>query len=221
MKKIRRVNAKEGYDLWSETYDETPNPVVAMDTRHTQNLLAPQPGEKILDAGCGTGRYLRALVDAGSAPVAMDFSSGMLAVARRHNPHFPILQADLQVALPFVAACFDAVLCALIGEHLVRLLPVFQEMHRVLKPEGRLVFSVYHPAMAAAGKEARFERGDEEYRLGACLHTVADYMNSLEEAGFSKIAWHEFVGDEELQRAIPSAVKYLDFPVLLAIEARR
>ena len=53
MKRVRRVNAQEGYDLWARTYDETPNPVVAMDARYTLGVLAPEPGEQILDAGCG------------------------------------------------------------------------------------------------------------------------------------------------------------------------
>jgi hypothetical protein len=40
-KKIKRVDARVGYDLWSDTYDSTPNPVVAMDSRHSIKQLAP------------------------------------------------------------------------------------------------------------------------------------------------------------------------------------
>jgi SAM-dependent methyltransferase len=45
-----------------ETYDETPNPVVAMDARHTLDALAPKPDEHVLDAGCGTGRHLGPMI---------------------------------------------------------------------------------------------------------------------------------------------------------------
>lgn len=55
MKKVRRVSAREGYDLWAETYDETPNPVVAMDARYTLDMLAPRPGEHIFDAAAAPG----------------------------------------------------------------------------------------------------------------------------------------------------------------------
>jgi SAM-dependent methyltransferase len=221
VKEIRRVSAQEGYDLWAETYDETPNPVVAMDARHTLDVLAAKPGERILDAGCGTGRHLGPMLRAGSNPVGVDFSRGMLNVARRNYPGVPLAVADLQRSLPFETGRFDAVLCALIGEHLDELPLALREMHRVLGVGGRLVFSVYHPEMAAAGKEANFERSGIEYRLGAQRYAIVDYANLLEDAGFEYTTWHEFLGDERLVRSIPPATKLLGFPVLLVFETRK
>ena len=49
-KKIERPSVRAGYDQWSETYDHTPNPLVALDRRHTMQLLRPRTGERILDA---------------------------------------------------------------------------------------------------------------------------------------------------------------------------
>ena len=220
-KKIERVAAREGYDLWSETYDSTSNPVVAMDSRHTINLLAPASGELILDAGCGTGRNLKQLLLAESKPVGIDFSHGMLKVARRNFPEVPVALADLERPLPFKAASFDAVLCALIGEHLNEMAAVLLEFHRVMKPAGRLVFSVYHPAMSAAGIEANFERSGVEYRLGAVHYSVEEHVASLTAAGFAEIEVREFEGDEELVRSIPAALKYVKSPVLLVLTAKK
>lgn len=207
--------------MWAETYDETPNPVVAMDARYTLDVLAPKPGERILDAGCGTGRHLGPLLRARSNPVGVDFSRGMLDIARRNYPDVPLALADLQQPLPFENEHFDAVLCALIGEHLNELPLALEEMHRVLRAGGRLVFSVYHPEMAAAGKEANFERSGVEYRLGAYRYSMADYANLLEDAGFESPVRHEFLGDERLVGSVPSATKLLGFPVLLVFEARK
>jgi ubiquinone/menaquinone biosynthesis C-methylase UbiE len=221
VKETRRVSAREGYDLWAETYDETPNPVVAMDARYTLDVLTPKPGERILDAGCGTGRHLGPLLRTRSNPVGVDFSRGMLDIARRNYPEVPLALADLQRPLPFENERFDAVLCALIGEHLNELPLALEEMHRVLRADGRLVFSVYHPEMAAAGKEANFERSGVEYRLGAYRYSMADYANLLENAGFEDPARHEFLGDERLARSVPSSTRLLGFPVLLVFEARK
>jgi malonyl-CoA O-methyltransferase len=220
-KKIRRLGAREGYDRWSEKYDQTPNPVVSMDERCTLIALAPKSGERILDAGCGTGRHFVPLQRAGSKIFGIDFSMGMLRVARRRHPRMPVLQADLQQALPFASGYFDAILCALVGEHLERLHLVFREMHRVLRPGGRLVFSVYHPEMAAAGIEANFQEVDVEFRLGAYRHTVADYLQAVQQAGFVDLRHHEWRGDEQLVSEIPQAKKYLDFPVLLILQGRK
>jgi SAM-dependent methyltransferase len=221
VRETRRVGAREGYNLWAETYDETPNPVVAMDARYTLGVLSPRPGERILDAGCGTGRHLGPLLRARSNPVGVDFSRGMLDVARRNYPNVPLALADLQRPLPFETGRFDAVLCALIGEHLDELPLALGEMHRVLRAGGRLVFSVYHPEMAAAGTEANFELSGVEYRLGAYRYSMADYANLLEDAGFEEPTRHEFLGDERLVRYVPSATRLLGFPVLLVFEARK
>jgi len=218
-KKIERVGARQGYDLWSDTYDLTPNPVVAMDSRHTIKLLAPAQNELILDAGCGTGRNLNQLLQAGSKPFGIDFSEGMLSVARREYPNVPLALADLEQPLPFASAIFDAILCALIGEHLSNMSAVFREFQRFLKKGGRLVFSVYHPAMSAAGIEANFERSGIEYRLGAVHYSVDEHIHLLEDEGFSEIRAREFDGDQELVRLVPSALKYLGSPVLLVLSA--
>jgi len=113
------------------------------------------------------------------------------------------------------------VFCALIGEHLTGLSLVFEGFNRVLKYGGRLVFSVYHPKMSAAGIEANFERAGVEYRLGAVHYSVAEHVRLLQEAGFDGIQVHEFCGDEELVEAVPAAAKYLGFPVLLVLTAKK
>ncbi|HYR39810.1 MAG TPA: methyltransferase domain-containing protein [Methylomirabilota bacterium] len=218
-KKIRRLDAREGYDRWAESYDRTENPLVALDRRYTLNLLGPRPSERVLDAACGTGVHLGSMLRAGSAPVGLDLSRGMLNVTRRKYPSVPLAQADLNGQLPLRGRVFDAALCALVGEHLTNLRLLFRELFASLTHRGRLVFSVFHPEMAAAGIEANFEAGGTEYRLGALRHTVADYLDVIDGSGFRDINIREFRGDELLARDIPWASKYLGQPLLLTVEA--
>jgi SAM-dependent methyltransferase len=214
----RRVTVREGYDLWANSYDRTLNPIVVMDARHSLRILEPTAGELILDAGCGTGRNLGTILAAGARAVGIDFSANMLAEARAHSGA-DLLAADLQRPLPFADACFDAVLCALVGEHLTQLEQCLIEFRRVLKPGGRLIFSVYHPGLAAAGIEANFERDGIEYRLGAQPYSVQDYLDATSGAGFEEIAFAEFRGDARLTDQVPSAARYEGSPLLLLIAA--
>jgi SAM-dependent methyltransferase len=219
--RVERPGVRAGYDAWSESYDRTANPLVALDRRHTLALLRPAAGERILDAGCGTGSNLRALLRMGSRPLGLDFSRGMLAIARRTLGDVPLVEADLVESLPVRSGAFDAVLCALVGEHLEAPARFFGRAHEALQPEGRFVFSVFHPELAAAGIEANFERAGVEYRLGAHRHSVNDYLTAIEEAGFRHATAHEFPVDTTLAGDIPAARKYLGQPLLLAIEATR
>ena len=220
-RKIVRPGVRGGYDLWAAAYDATPNPLVALDRRHTLEVLAPQRGEWILDAGCGTGAHIHAMGRAGARPVGLDFSRGMLRVARRANQSVPLVQADLNHGLPVVRNVFDALLCALVSEHLTRLATLFADAHAALRNGGRFVFSAFHPAIAASGVEANFEVAGTEYRLGAELHTMEDYLGQIEDAGFRKIRWREYAVDDGIVEQVPLAQKYLGHPLLLTVEAER
>ena len=218
---FQRIKVREGYDLWSRIYDERASSLVALDRRHTLPHLHPRTGERILDAGCGTGGHLDSIRRSGALPVGLDFSAGMLAAARRIHHETPLVQADLNRHLPVRSRSFDAVLCTLVSEHLSDLHHFFEGVFRVLRLGGRLVFSAFHPAMAAAGVEANFEIEGMEYRLGAELHTQEDYLSSIADAGFENLTWSEFEVDDQLVAEAPSARKHLGQMLLLLIQAER
>jgi SAM-dependent methyltransferase len=125
-----------------------------------------------------------------------------------------------QQPLPLRSRRFDAAHCALVGEHLKDLPATFAELRRVLRPGGRVAFSVYHPELAAAGVEANFEDAGTEYRLGAVRYTTGDYLTLLSDAGFRDLTHQEFVGDEVLAAAIPDGRRYLGRLMLLVVTAR-
>ncbi|HEY2386447.1 MAG TPA: class I SAM-dependent methyltransferase [Candidatus Binatia bacterium] len=219
--RVEHADVRSGYDRWSETYDATPNPLVALDRRLTIPAVDPRPGERVLDAGCGTGFHVARLSRARSRPVGLDFSHGMLRVARRAAPDAALAQADLGRRFPVRSGSFDAVLSALVLDHVRDLQRFFAEAFAALRRGGRLVVSAFHPHLACSGVEANFEREGTEYRLGAEPHTVDDYLNHVADPGFTAITWREYLGDEQLVDEVPVARKYLGRPLLLLISARR
>jgi SAM-dependent methyltransferase len=220
-KRVKRPGVRQGYDLWAETYDATPNPLVALDRRVTLRTLNPRRGEWVLDAGCGTGAHLAAIHRERSRPVGLDFSRGMLRVARQNAPRAGLVQADLNRHFPIRRGAFDAVLCALVSEHLADLRRFFAEAFGALRVGGRLVFSAFHPELARAGIEANFEQNGTEYRLGAEPYTVSDYLNHIADAGFRNLEWRDHHVDDRLVQEVPGAGKYRNRPLLLLVSAER
>ena len=74
---------QEGYDRWSEIYDDEDNSLVLLEEPHVDRLLNDVHGLSVLDVGCGTGRHAIRLALRGARVTAIDFSAGMLRKARQ------------------------------------------------------------------------------------------------------------------------------------------
>lgn len=98
--------------------------------------LAPQPGETILDLGCGDGQLTARLTTLGASVCGVDASPAMIAAAR-------IQGIDAQVAsaehLPFADASFDAVFSNAVLHWVRDHDAMMKEVRRVLRPGGRFV----------------------------------------------------------------------------------
>jgi SAM-dependent methyltransferase len=116
----------------------------------TLSLLPEVDGLKVLDAGCGPGIYVLWLIEHGAEVVGFDASPKMVHLARErigHQDHRAlILQGDLANPLDFLDdLSFDLILSSLALDYVADWELVFKEFFHVLRPAGRLVFSVGHP----------------------------------------------------------------------------
>src|SRR5207302_5786133 len=80
----------------------------------------------------------------------LDFSSAMIAEARRRHPAIEFSEGDAE-ALPFDASAFDAVVMNFGLLHLARPDTAIAEAHRVLRPGGRYALTVWAPPEQAVG----------------------------------------------------------------------
>lgn len=99
------------------------------------DLLAPQPGERILDLGCGDGGLTDRIAAGGAVVVAIDSSAEMVAVARRRGLDARVIDGQ---HLPFDAE-FDAVFSNAALHWMPELPSVLAGVHRALRPGGRFV----------------------------------------------------------------------------------
>jgi demethylmenaquinone methyltransferase / 2-methoxy-6-polyprenyl-1,4-benzoquinol methylase len=99
---------------------------------------AVRPGDRVLDAACGTGDFAVADLRAGAAHVTgLDFSERMLERARRKEPRVEWVLGDL-LALPFDDGSFDAATVGFGVRNVADLELALHELRRVLVPGGRL-----------------------------------------------------------------------------------
>jgi SAM-dependent methyltransferase len=98
--------------------------------------LAPQPGERILDLGCGDGQLTQRIAATGAIVTGVDASPSMVAAARARG--IAVVEAPAE-SLPYPNAAFDAVFSNA-ALHWVRDQDAMMaQVHRVLKPGGRFV----------------------------------------------------------------------------------
>jgi demethylmenaquinone methyltransferase/2-methoxy-6-polyprenyl-1,4-benzoquinol methylase len=98
---------------------------------------AVRPGDRVLDACCGTGDLALACAAEGGRVTGLDFSERMLERARRKSATIEWVAGDA-VALPFGDASFDAATVGFGVRNVPELERALAELRRVLRPGGRL-----------------------------------------------------------------------------------
>ncbi len=112
-------------------------------------------GKKVLDAGCAAGWYTQKLLERGADVIATDISPDMVeATQRRVKEQAKVLCMDLEAApLPFLDCSFDYIVSSLTLHYINDWERIFREFKRILKPKGKLLFSIHHPITDITWKE--------------------------------------------------------------------
>lgn len=174
-------------------------------TAFLQDALVPQPGERILDVGCGAGTaelILAALQPGGVRFVGIDLLEARLRDARRAMREQD-LTADLAAAdaarLPFAPGSFDAAFAIAVLQHVPRPRAVVDALRRVLRPGGRLV-------LAEPDNAARYWFSDPASGHEAFAHAT-EFYSLVEDAASEE-------SDPSVGPRVPRLVRAAGFEVL-------
>ena len=148
-------------------------------------LLAPHPGERILDLGCGDGALTQKLVELGCKVVAVDASAPQVEAARKLGLDAHVMSGE---ELRFTEE-FDAVFSNAVLHWIKRADPMIAGVYRSLKLGGRFVAECGGHGcvqkIRTALIQAMDRRGlDGEARVPWYFPTPGDYATRLEQAGF-------------------------------------
>jgi ubiquinone/menaquinone biosynthesis C-methylase UbiE len=161
----RVLPAPEAYEQWAETFDTSASPIVALESRHLEPMLPDVQGKRLIDVGCGTGRWLAWALARGARVAGADFSAEMLRVAAR-KPHLAdrIVRAD-GLHVPFADACADVVLCTLSLAYLAPLESAMAELARLARSGGCVVVTDFHPNAIRSGWKRTFRNGSDVFEI--------------------------------------------------------
>jgi ubiquinone/menaquinone biosynthesis C-methylase UbiE len=160
-----RVSPLEGHRIWSGSYDEAPNPLVALDMRILSDRLGPLRGLRVVDVACGTGRWMSAAYAQGAQVSGIDFCREMLVAAAQKpglSGGVALAQAD---RLPMADGSADLVLCSLAIGYFPSVTASIAEMARIARRGGRIVISDLHPDAFAAGWKRSFHVRGSLYEI--------------------------------------------------------
>jgi malonyl-CoA O-methyltransferase len=187
---------QSAYNRWSQTYDSQPNPTRDIDAAVLDHILPDLTGLTVIEAGCGTGKNSGRLA-ACHHLIALDFSEGMMAVARRkvQTPNITWAQCDLNRPWPLSANTADLVIFNLVLEHIQHLEPIFAQAARVLHPGGQMLLSEFHPIRLTDGKGAQITAEDGRILefIGSFRHTAQEFETAAHSLGLHLLQSQEWI----------------------------
>lgn len=220
----------KAYALWAPNYPaHAHNPVMQAEERA---MLALMPeglhGQTVLDAGCGSGRYMLHALHRGAKRVkGVDLSLEMLQRAgmelREH--HFDaevrLVQGSL-TALPTPDAWADLTICGLVIGHLDDLEQSLAELCRVTRPGGTVLCSDVHPIGHALGWLRDFKCDGQRYAVRHKAHRYSHWHAACANVGLDIEQVLEPMLDPE---DVPGDANFdrmaLEVPVALVFQLRR
>lgn len=203
MKTIQGDGEQKLFDGWPEKYDQWfETPIGALVRRYEGEVLweflRPSKGERILDAGCGTGIFTLDFLSTGAKIVGLDISIPMLRRARtKPGGHLlRVLGGDV-LALPFADESFDKAVSVTALEFIADGRKAVAELFRVTRRGGTIVVATLNPLSpwAVRRKAARHPIFDR-----AIFRSPDDLQALAPTSGVAKTAIH-FLKTEDPEKA--------------------
>jgi len=182
---------------------EDPEPW-AWKRRRALLLAEVRGGERVLDLGCGAGRFVAALRDAGADPVGVELAQAALERARRNVPGADLRLLAADGSVPLGHAEVDLVWCSEVLEHVPDTVALLTEARRVLRPGGRLLVTVpdhgrVKRTLIALGRhESHYDPLGQHVRF----YTRRSLARALHATGFEEVGIERLGGPPLLRQAL-------------------
>ena len=217
---------REAYRQWAPFYSEE-TAISWLENQLLSDMTPPLDGLRLLDAGCGTGRRIKAARAA--TRVGLDLSPEMLTAGIRGEGRCPELQSVVGDVrdIPLESRSFDVVWCRLVLGHLPSVAAAYSELARVADHGATVIVSDFHPAAVDAGHRRTFSTGSELIEVEHYIHSVADHFAAARGAALEPTDRRDALVGENVRPFYERASKqaayrdHVGLPVVLALAFRK
>ena len=163
-------------------------------------LLNPQPEERVLDLGCGSGQLTQTISQSGAQVIGIDRSPEMIKEAKQN---YPQLDFRLAEAITFkMEQQFDAIFSNAVLHWITEPCTTLERIHEHLKSGGRLVAEFGGKGNVnniLQALQTVFSQYDLPFHPFWCFPSLGKYSTLLESKGFRVIFASHFDRETELQ----------------------
>lgn len=191
---------QQAFGLWSQVYDEQLNPLLSLEERYLAHLLPDVRGLDVVDAGCGTGRWLSRLAGRfTNSLVGVDTSSDMLDRASVKLGGNADLRLGGCTALPVQDCSTDLVIASFVLSYIQDLESFAAEVDRICRPGTSVFLADMHPDTASSCNWRRsFRVNGTVIEIETREWTIEKIVRIFDRCGFEMLALIEpAFGDPE------------------------
>jgi ubiquinone/menaquinone biosynthesis C-methylase UbiE len=187
-----RAAPLEAYARWAPTFDCENSAIVALETRCLVPRMPDVAGVRLVDIGCGTGRWLRWAAGRGARAAGVDLSPEMLREAARKPEIAGRVALGDGMRSPFRDGCAEVVVSTLAIGHMRPVSAAMAELARVAAPGATVIVTDFHPDALRRGWKRTFHSGgatieveSEPYSIAELRHAELEPVDFME-AGFDE-----------------------------------
>jgi len=217
-----QLAAADAYRVLSQHYDNTPNALLDLEMRVLSQRIGSVEGLRVLDAGCGTGRWMAWAGHRGARVFGIDACFEMTReAARKPGIAGRVTCADIS-RIPLRDHAADIAICSFAIGYLPDARPAIGELARIAR---RVIVADLHPEAIRRGWTRSFRAAGKVYEVDHYLHTAEELDKAACGEGLSMVWRTEpSFGEPErgvFQRAGKELSEVQDVPAVLITEWNR
>ena len=199
-KEIRPLKA---YELWAETYDdEYGNLMLYFDGLLFEEFLTKVNlnGKRILDFGCGTGRYWKKLLE--RTPIQLvgcDISKSMMEKLKEKYPDSETYTLQNNKLDFLHDNTFDFIISTLVIAHIPNMEEILNEWDRVLKKDGEIFITDFHPDALEKGAKRTFNKDGKTITIKNYIYPLDKIEGIFSSLGYTVVNRNEKIINEDVK----------------------